>query len=26
VLNGFDSFYQETYKPQGGDKKDWNPW
>ncbi|CAD0123395.1 DUF1310 family protein [Streptococcus thermophilus] len=22
VLNGFDSFYQETYKPQGGDKKD----
>ena len=24
MLNGFDSFYQETYKPQGGDKKDWN--
>ena len=22
VLNGFDSFYQETYKSQGGDKKD----
>ena len=22
VLNGFDSFYQETYNPQGGDKKD----
>ena len=22
VLNGFDSFYQETYKPQGGEKKD----
>ena len=21
VLNGFDSFYQETYKSQGGDKK-----